>query len=280
MESTVHRQTDAVEQPDLGPRRIPQRAPKILVALAVLGSAVFLLPLLAMAIRAPWSSALETIKLPEVRTAIRLSLVCSLAATALSLVFGLPLAWIQARITFPGRSLLRAVTTLPVVLPPVVGGMALLLALGRNGIAGRWLFEWFGIRVPFTTVGTIIAETFVSMPFLILSMEGAFAGADRRIEEAAATLGASKWKVLTQITLPNLRPALVAAAVLCWARALGEFGATITFAGNFPGRTQTIPLAVYQALETNPDQATLLGLVMVAISLSILIALRHRLTVR
>lgn len=252
----------------------------VAVALACVGAALFALPLLAMLVRAPWRNAWSIITEPEIRTALRLSMVCSLSATALSFVFGVPLAWVQARLEFRGRSLLRAVTTLPVVLPPVVGGLALLLAAGRNGLIGRFLFDWFGVRLPFTTAGAVIAETFVSMPFLVLSMEGAFASSDLRLEEAASTLGASRWTVLTSVTLPALRPSLIAAGVLCWARALGEFGATITFAGNFPGTTQTVPLSVYQAFETNPPAAIMLSLVLVAISLVILVALRHRLVVR
>jgi molybdate transport system permease protein len=248
--------------------------------LATVGAALFVVPLGALLIRAPWSSAVSIVTQPEFRTALRLSLVCSLTSTILSFVFGLPLAWVQARMTFPGRSLLRGITTLPVVLPPVVGGLALLLALGRNGVVGRHLFEWFGLRLPFTTTGAIIAETFVSMPFLVLSMESAFAASDRKLEEAAATLGASRWTVFSRVTLPTLRPALVTAGVLCWARALGEFGATITFAGNFPGTTQTVPLSVYQAFETNPPAAIILSLILVAISLVILGSLRHRIVVR
>ena len=254
--------------------------PVLVVVAAVMGAAVFVVPLLAMIIRAPWTHAWDIVGDPQVRNALRLSMVCSLSATALSFVFGVPLAWVQARADFPGRSLLRAVTTLPVVLPPVVGGLALLLALGRNGIIGRYLYDWFSIRLPFSTPGTIIAETFVSMPFLVLSMEGAFAGADQRYEEAAATLGASRSTVLWRVTLPALRPALLASGVLCWARALGEFGATITFAGNFPGTTQTVPLAVYQAFETDPDAAIALSLLLVAVSLIVLVSLRHRLVTR
>jgi molybdate transport system permease protein len=263
-----------------GRTRGQPRAPILMCVLAGLGAALFVLPLVALLVRAPWRQAWSIVTEPEIRTALRLSMICSLSATALSFVFGVPLAWVQARMDFRGRSVLRAITTLPVVLPPVVGGLALLLAVGRNGIAGRYLFDWFGLRLPFTTVGAVIAETFVSMPFLVLSMEGAFASSDSRLEEAAATLGASRWTVLTKVTLPGLRPALVAAGVLCWARALGEFGATITFAGNFPGTTQTVPLAVYQAFETNPPAAIMLSLVLVVISLVILISLRHRLVVR
>ncbi len=252
----------------------------LLLVLAGLGSAIFVIPVLALFVRAPWAHAWSIVSEPAIRSALRLSLVCSVAATALSFLFGVPLAWVQARFEFPGRSLLRAITTLPVVLPPVVGGLALLLAVGRNGILGRYLYDWFSIRLPFTTAGAIVAETFVSMPFLVLSMEAAFNSTDRRFEEAAATLGASRWTVLRRVTFPALRPALVASGVLCWARALGEFGATITFAGNFPNTTQTVPLAVYQAFETNPPAAIMLSLILVTVSLTIMVTLRHRLVAR
>jgi molybdate transport system permease protein len=162
------------------------------------------------------------------------------------------------------------------VLPPVVGGVALLLAFGREGVLGGWLQSWFGIRLPFTTAGAIMAETFVAMPFLVITVEAGLRQMDRRFEDAARTLGAGRWMVFWRVTLPLVRPALVAGGVLCWARALGEFGATITFAGNFPGTTQTMPLAVYLALETNPDGAVVLSLLLLAVSLGVLIGLRHR----
>ena len=142
---------------------------------------------------------------------------------------------------------------MPLVLPPVVGGLALLLAFGRNGLLGRYLDSWFGVTLPFTTAGVIVAETFVAMPFLVVTVEGALRSADRGLEEAAATLGASRFTVFRRITLPLIGPSLLAGSVLCWARALGEFGATITFAGNFPGTTQTMPIAVYNALRDRPE---------------------------
>ena len=162
----------------------------------------------------------------------------------LALLLGVPLAWVQARVEFPGRSLLRALTTLPMVLPPVVGGVALLLAFGREGLLGRYLFDAFGIRLPFTTAGVILAEAFVAMPFLVITVEAGLRSMNRRLEEAARTLGAGRWRVLTRVTLPLVAPSIFSGALLSWSRALGEFGATITFAGNFPGRTQTLPLAV------------------------------------
>jgi molybdate transport system permease protein len=162
------------------------------------------------------------------------------------------------------------------VLPPVVGGLALLLAFGRRGFVGQWLDRWLGVRLPFTTAGAALAETFVAMPFLVLTVEGALKSLDTRYEDAARTLGAGRWAVFTRVTLPMIRPSVVAGAVLAWARALGEFGATITFAGNFPGRTQTMPLAVYLALESRPEAAIVLSLVMLAVSLFVLLALRDR----
>jgi len=202
--------------------------------------------------------------------------VTATAATAFSFVVGVPLAWLLARAPFRGRGLVRARVTLPVVLPPVVGGVALLLAFGRRGLVGKYLYEWTGLSLPFTTAGVIVAETFVAMPFLVVTVEGALRGMDRRLEDAAATLGASRLLVLPRVTLPAIAPSLVAGAVLTWARALGEFGATITFAGNFPGRTQTMPLAVYVALETDLDGAIALSLVLLVVSVAVLVLLRDR----
>jgi len=250
--------------------------PVAAVAVAALGALFFLVPLAGLVWRAPWSGLLDELGDPDVREALRLSLVCSLGATALSLVVGVPLAWVLARGRFPGRRLLRALTTLPMVLPPVVGGVALLLAFGRRGLAGQWLDQWFGVRLPFTTAGAILAETFVAMPFLVLTAEAGFRSADERLEEAARTLGARPWTVFRRVTLPLVTPSLAAGAVLAWARALGEFGATITFAGNFPGETQTTPLKVYLLLESRPDAAIVLSLVLLAVSLAVLVGLRSR----
>ncbi|MEV0173723.1 molybdate ABC transporter permease subunit [Streptomyces sp. NPDC050803] len=248
--------------------------PLLLPALA--GLAFLLLPLVALLVRAPWRTLPEQLTSPEVWEALRLSLVCATAATALSLLIGVPLAWLLARTDFPGRGFVRALVTLPLVLPPVVGGVALLLALGRNGVVGQWLDSWFGITLPFTTAGVILAETFVAMPFLVISVEGTLRAADPRYEEAATTLGASRFTAFRRVTLPLIAPGIAAGAVLAWARALGEFGATITFAGNFPGRTQTMPLAVYLALQTDPAAAIALSLVLLAVSITVLAALRDR----
>jgi molybdate transport system permease protein len=248
----------------------------LLVPPALIGYIFLLLPAVGLLIRAPWGSLRAIYARSDVADALRLSLVTATEATVVSLVLGVPLAWLLARLRIPGMATLRTVVTLPLVLPPVVGGIALLLTLGRNGYVGRYLDQWFGIQLPFTTQGVVIAETFVAMPFLIVTAEGAFRGADRALEEAAATLGASRLRILTRITLPTVAPSLAAGAVLCWARALGEFGATITFAGNLPGVTQTMPLAVYAAFENQPEDAVALSLVLMAVAVITLGALRDR----
>jgi molybdate transport system permease protein len=265
-----------------GPRRTGQdpagaaRVPWPLALPALVAVAFLVVPLAGLVVRAPWRSLDRILADSQVVEALRLSLFCASAATVLSLVFGVPLAWVLARARFRGRGLLRALVTLPLVLPPVVGGVALLLAFGREGLVGQHLDAWFGITLPFTTAGVVVAETFVAMPFLVVTVEGAFRTADRGLDEAAATLGASRLTVFRRVTLPLVGPSLVAGSVLCWARALGEFGATITFAGNFPGRTQTMPIAVYLALERDPAAAIALSLVMLAVSIAILVALRDR----
>ncbi len=248
----------------------------MLVLPAVAALAFLLVPLLGLLWRTPWRTLPERLAAAEVGEALRLSLLCASLATVICLVFGIPLAWLLARGEVPGSGVIRALVTVPLVLPPVVGGVALLLVLGRRGLVGRYLYEWFGVAVPFTTAGVVIAEAFVAMPFLVIAVEGALRAADPRFEEAAATLGASRWLTFRRVTVPSVLPGIVAGAVLCWARALGEFGATITFAGNFPGRTTTMPLAVYLALETDPDDAIVLSLVLLGVSVAVLVALRER----
>ncbi len=245
-------------------------------ALAALAALFFVAPLIGLVWRAPWSSLGRELASSEVRDALTLSVLTSTVATGVSAVFGVPLAWVLSRSDFPGRRLLRALTILPMVLPPVVGGVALLLAFGRNGLLGQWLDRGFGITLPFTTTAVVMAETFVAMPFFVLTVEAGFRSVDQRLEEAASTLGATPWSVFRRVTLPLVRPALAAGAIVCWARALGEFGATITFAGNFPGRTQTTPLKVYLLLESRPEAAIVLSLVLLAVSLAVLLALRDR----
>jgi molybdate transport system permease protein len=246
------------------------------VLLAGVALLFFSLPFAGLLQRAPWSDAWTILSSPASRTALRLSLVTSLAATALAVLFGVPLAWLLARVDFPGRGIARALCTLSMVLPPVVGGVALFYALGRRGLIGQYLDRWFGVTLPFSTAGVVVAQAFVAMPFLVISVEGAFRQLDVRYEEAARTLGASRAYVLARVVVPAIRPGLAAGAVLAWARALGEFGATITFAGNFPGRTQTMPLAIYLANETNPGEGVRLSVVLIAVSFVVLVALRDR----
>jgi molybdate transport system permease protein len=257
-------------------RHMRQRVPWLAIALAAVAAAFFAIPLVGLVQRAAWSHLWDDLSTPAARDAMRLSLECSLWATGLSMVFGVPLAWVLARVEFPGRSLVRALTLLPLVLPPVVGGVALLLAFSRSSLIGGWLYDWFGIQFTFSKSGTILAETFVAMPFFVITVEAALRSTDRRYEEAAATLGAKRWTVFRRVTLPMVLPSIAAGAALSWARALGEFGATITFAGNIQGRTQTIPLAVYELLQSNLDAAIALSLVLLAVSLVVLASLRGR----
>ncbi|WP_426513962.1 ABC transporter permease [Dactylosporangium sp. McL0621] len=261
------------------PRRAApgRQAPLGLLLPAALGLAFLVLPLAGLLIRAPWSTLPQRLATPGLLTALWLSLQCATLATVLCLLLGVPLAWLLARVEFPGRRLVRAFVTVPLVLPPVVGGVALLLVFGRRGLLGEWLDTTFGFTLPFTTTGVVVAEAFVAMPFLIIAVEGALRGADRRYEEAAATLGAGRWTTFTHVTLPLVAPGVAAGAILCWARALGEFGATITFAGNYPGITQTMPLAVYQTLESGDlDAAIVLSLILLTVSVAILAGLRDR----
>lgn len=251
-------------------------APRGLVALGVLGAGIILLPVLGLLIRTPWTRLGELITKPIVGDALKLSLITSIAAAFASLCLGLPLAWVISRTRFPGRSLLRAFVTLPMVLPPVVGGAALLFALGRRGVVGEPLYNLTGFALPFSIWGVILANTFVAMPFLVLTIEAALNGADDRQEAAAATLGASRFTVFRRVTIPLIRPSIVAGVVLAWARALGEFGATITFAGNLSGRTQTLPLAVFVTLESDRDAAIAISLILIVISVVVLLALRNR----
>ncbi len=250
--------------------------PALLLVPALLGLAFLVVPLAGLIVEAPWSTLLDRLAEPEVLAALQLSLFAATTATVVCLLLGVPLAWLLARSDLPGLRLVRALVTVPLVLPPVVGGVALLLVLGRNGLLGQYLEAWFGFSLPFTTAGVIVAEAFVAMPFLVIAVDGALRGADRRYEEAAATLGASRWLTFRRVTLPLVAPGIAAGAVLCWARALGEFGATITFAGNFPGETQTMPLAVYLALETDPQAAIVLSLVLFAVSVIVLASLRNK----
>jgi molybdate transport system permease protein len=250
--------------------------PVPLILPAALAVLFLVLPLAGLVWRTPWPDLAEHLSDPEVLDALTLSLLTATLATAVCLVFGVPLAWLLARVQFPGRRLVRALVTVPLVLPPVVGGIALLLLLGRRGLLGQYLYQWFDVTIPFTTTAVVLAESFVALPFLVIAVEGALRGADARYEEAAATLGAGRWTVFRRVTLPLVAPGVAAGAVLCWARALGEFGATITFAGNYPGRTQTMPMKVYLLLEVDPAAAIVLSLVLLVVSVAVLASLRDR----
>lgn len=257
-----------------------RRSSRTASVMAVIAFTFIVLPLVGLVSQVAWGRLWEDLTTTEAVDALRLSFQSSIAAAALACVLGLPLAWVLARVDFPGRSAVRAFTLLPMVLPPVVGGVGLLYVFGRTGFVGEWLDQWFGLQLTFSTPGVILAETFVALPFLVITVEAAIRGLDRELEEAAATLGARRATVLRRVTLPAVAPAIAAGIALAWARALGEFGATITFAGNVRGRTRTIPLAVYLLLESDPEVAIALSLVLVAISVAILTALRGRWLIR
>jgi molybdate transport system permease protein len=252
----------------------------LLVVLGVVAAAFFALPLFGLLQRARWSTLWDDLTTHAALDALRLSVLCALTATALSLVFGTPLAWLLARGAFSGRQALRALVLLPLVLPPVVGGVALLAAFSLRSPIGGWLHDALGVQLTFSPAGVVLAQTFVAMPFYVITLEAALAGVDPRYEHAAATLGASPMRTFTRVTLPLVRGSVAAGGVLAFARALGEFGATITFAGNVAGRTQTLPLETYLLLESDPSGAIALSLLLVVISVVALIALRDRWLVR
>lgn len=252
------------------------KVPLLLCLPAILAVLFLVLPLLGLLIRAPWAQAWQVITGKEALLALRLSLVTASLSMVIAILLGVPLAWLLARPNLPGASLLRALITVPLVLPPVVGGVALFTVLGRSGILGRPLYELTGFAFPFTPYAVVLAQVFVALPYLVLSVEGALRASDRRYEEAAATLGARSLTVFRRVTLPLVGPGIAAGAVLAWARALGEFGATITFAGNFPGLTRTMPLEVYLALETDPGAALLLSVLLLTTSIAVLVLLRDR----
>ena len=259
-------------------RRTGCTTPVAVSVMAALAIVVFSVPLLALMVRVPWSDIDDVVTSSASRDALALSLLTSVCATVCAAMLGLPLAWVLARTAMPGRSIVRAVCTLSMVMPPVVAGVALLAALGRRGLVGELLDDWFGVRLPFTTPAVVIAQVFVAMPFFVLTVESALRGTDRTVEDAARTLGASPAYVMRRVTLPAVRPAIVAGLVLTWARALGEFGATVTFAGNFPGTTRTLPVATYLALESDVDEALLMAMVLVVVSFIVLVSLRDRWT--
>jgi molybdate transport system permease protein len=252
------------------------RIPLLLAAPAAVALLFLALPLVGLVIRAPWTDAGAVLASAGALQALKLSMITASVSVIIVLLIGVPLAWVLARPGLRGASLLRALITIPLVLPPVVGGVALFTVLGRTGLIGRPLYQLTGFAFPFTPYAVILAQVFVALPFLVLSVEGALRASDRRYEEAASTLGARPVTVFRRITLPLVGPGIAAGAVLAWARALGEFGATITFAGSFPGTTRTMPLEVYLALETDPGSALLLSVLLLGVSVAVLALLRER----
>jgi len=235
---------------------------------------VLVLPLAGMLERVPWSTLMERLADRDVTEALRVSLTVSLWAAAICVVLGLPLAWFMARVEFRGKSIARAMVMLPMVLPPVVAGTALLFALGRQGLIGQWLDRWFGITLPFTTAGAVIAATFVALPFFVTTVESGLRQHGQLLDEAAAASGAGPVTTFLHVTIPSIRSSIAAGAALSWARALGEFGATVTFAGNLGGRTRTLPLATFIALQNDPGLALAISVLLMAVSLAVLVTLR------
>ena len=258
-------------------RKAVSRAPWFVGVGAVLGFIYVCLPLIGLLRKISWSSLVSQVSSGPTRDALSLSLVTSIAATVVAVVFGLPLAWVLARVRFRGSSLVRALVMLPMVLPPVVGGVALLAAYGKSsGLVGALLFDSFGLQLTFSPIGVVIAEAFVALPFLVMAVEGGLRAIDSRYEELASTMGANEVKKFYLVTLRLLRPSLIAGIAVAWARALGEFGATITFAGNIQGRTQTTPLAVYLLLESDPQAAYALSFVLLVICVGVLVSMRDK----
>lgn len=245
---------------------------------AAVGGGLLLLPLLALLSRIEWSAIPALLVAPATANALGISLITALTSTLLCLILGVPLALVIARARSWAATLLRALVTLPLVLPPLVGGLALLSLLGRGGLLGDALAE-LGIRIPFTTVAVIVAQTFVALPFLVISVEGSLRSLDPVYGEAAATLGASPTSVLFRITLPLIAPGLLAGTILSFTRALGEFGATALFAGNAEGTTRTVPMAIYTAFNgagVSQDTALALSLILITVAVTALAVLRGR----
>ena len=252
------------------------RPPALLMVPAALATLLLVVPLAAMVAAVDWGSLPRELRSGPLRDALWLSLLTSTVAVAVCLLLGIPLAWLLARVRFPGRGLLRALVTVPLVLPPVVAGIALRTAFGRTGVLGKPLLDWTGFAFPYTTWGVMLAHVFVSLPFVVIAVEGALRSADQEYDAAAATLGATRWYAFRRVTVPLALPGILAGAVLGWARSLGEFGATITFNGNYPGTTQTMPNLIYVARQTDQDAALALSLVMLVVSVAVLLALRDR----
>jgi len=260
------------------PSRAPSlgRPPLLLLLPGSLGAALLVVPLVALVLDTPWRDLGTQLADPAVRDALWLSALTSALTVGLCVLLGTPLAWLLARVEFPGRRLLRGLVAVPLVLPPVVAGVALVAALGRNGLVGAPLLAATGWTIPYTTAAVVLAHTFVSLPFFVLSVEGALRTAGERFDVVAATLGADRGTTFRRVTLPLALPGLAAGCVLAWARSLGEFGATITFAGNFPGSTQTMPSLIYTTLQADPAAARTLSMLLLVVSIGVLVGLRRR----
>lgn len=250
------------------------RRPAFLLIPGLVAVLFLVLPILVLFFDAKWSAFPEILRSSVAREALRLSILTSLSATAVATLVGAPLAWLLSRDALPATRVVRALVIVPLLLPPVVSGVALLSAFGRRGFIGGWIYQQTGWQFPFSTAGVVLAAAFVSMPFLVITLEGAFRAQDREVEEAAVVDGASPGVIFTKITLPLALPALLAGITLTWARAIGEFGATITFAGNLEGVTQTMPLAVYTALDVDRDVAIALSIILIVVAVAILVSLR------
>ncbi|WP_086823390.1 ABC transporter permease [Allokutzneria sp. NRRL B-24872] len=250
--------------------------PRLLWVPAFLGFAVIVLPVFGLLGRVDWARLPELVSSDAALSALGLSLQTAALSTLVCLLLGGPLALVLARADFRGLRFLRSLVLLPLVLPPVVGGLALLYLLGRNGFLGQWLDIGFGVRLPYTTAAVILAQTFVAMPFLVVSLEGALRTAGERYEAVAATLGAGRWTVLRRVTIPLLLPGIGSGVVLAFARALGEFGATIAFAGSLQGTTRTLPLEIYLQRESDVDAAVALSLLLVVIAIVVIAVARPR----
>lgn len=251
--------------------------PPLVLVPAAVAVLVLLAPLVALVARVDWRTLPADLTAPATLDALRLSLATGAAATACCLVLGVPLAVVIARATPRVAGWLRALVTVPLVLPPMVGGIALLFLLGRTGLVGQGLDAWFGLRLPFTTAAVVIAQAFVALPFLVLSVEGTVRASGIGYERVAATLGASRWTTFRRVTLPLAAPGLVAGTVLCFARAIGEFGATALFAGNAAGTTRTMPLAIYTAFNgagVGQGTAVALSLLLLVVAITILVLVR------
>jgi len=238
--------------------------------------AVLVVPLVGLVVETPWSSLWSRLQDSAVVSALRLSLITATLAMTVCLLVGVPLAWVLARVQFRGRRLLRALVTVPLVLPPVVGGIALLVTYNRTGPLGGPVYDVVGFQLPFSTAAVVLAQTFVALPFLVLSVEGALRSTGGPFDEVAATLGASRWSTFRRVTLPLAGPGIASGAVLAWARALGEFGATITFAGNRPDVTRTMPLEIYTTYNTDREGALILSLLLLVASVAVLAGMRER----